>query len=275
MVLDKRNIENHPHLILQHLKGIDLDTSLVYIAGSLMEGFGNETSDIDVYVICKDISTDRFRGDPSSEELILSTQQAIVRNIRHDGIRYDFEYWSWNEFNQMIAKLNGLDFKTEHYIQRLSETEFDFLHRLKFGRPVINKEKFEEIYKSIQFNNLGFYQIVIKSEFYAGMVEDVQGALLSKDLGSAFFMARMLIDTMVTSYLAAYGETNPSSKWLYRKIIRYQEKTGDKILLSKYLDFQTRPFDETTVERYTKEALWFCQDLNVQVQTILKKKQVS
>ena len=42
---------SNPDSILKHLEGSELSDTLVYLAGSLTEGFGNQTSDVDVYVI--------------------------------------------------------------------------------------------------------------------------------------------------------------------------------------------------------------------------------
>lgn len=275
MLVDIQKILDKPNIILEKIKNIDIDNSLIYIAGSLMEGFGNKTSDIDVYIICEKMPSQLLKKNNSNGEVMLNKSQFIVHNLIYEGMRYDFEYWNKEKFEEIILKLNNLNFKTEGYIERLSNEEFDLLHRLKYGHPLTNETEFKKIYEKINFNNLNFYKVIIQSEKYANCVEDLQGAIYSNDLGTAFFIARQLIEVVVDSYLAINGETNPSKKWLYRKMIRHQEKTGDKELLNKYIFFQTYPFNKTTVNNHVKEAMKYCQNLNIKIQKLLKEKQLN
>jgi predicted nucleotidyltransferase len=268
-----KNILNNPSAILKYLSNINYDNSIVYLAGSLMEGFGNSTSDIDIYVICDEIPTIEIEDDiPQS---LLLTEQNLVRNVIHEGIRLDFEYWTWSEFNRAILKLNSLNFKTNEYIERISEDEFDLLHRLKFGKPIVNSERFEQVYNGIEFDNLGHYRVAVQNENYQGLLEDLQGAFLSKDYGSAFFLSRLFLDRTMTSFLAANGETNPNSKWLYRKALRYQERTGDFQLLENYLQLQSQPYNEDTINELIKKIISYGQSLNIKSQNKLKVKQTT
>lgn len=270
-----REVLSHKQVILSKLDDLDIKNSYVYAAGSLMEGFGNSTSDIDIYVICDKAYLDKPACKLSSSESLIRTENNLIRNVIQDGVRFDFEYWSWEDFNEIIRKLNGLDFKTEGYITRLSDDEYDLLHRLKYAKPLVNEEKFYMLYDSIVFENLRFYQVVVQSEKYSSFLEDLQGASSSGDYGSTFIMVRRLIDLVVTSYLAVNGETNPNLKWMYRKLARYQEITGDTVLLMEYLRLQTYPFTEDTIKSLIREAMKFCQNLNLKAQMALREKQVS
>lgn len=265
----------HKQVILSKLDDLNLENSLVYVAGSLLEGFGNATSDVDIYVVCEKSYLDKQACKLTDSESLIRSENNLIRNVIHDGTRYDFEYWSWENFNGIIKKLNCLDFKTEGHITRLSRDEYDLLHRFKYAKPLVNEEKFHELYDSIQFEDLGFYQVVVQSESYSGCLQDLQGASSSGDYGSAFIMVRCLIDIVVTSYLAVNGETNPSLKWMYRKLVRYQETTGDTALLQDYLRLQTYPFTEDTIKSLIRDALKFCQNLNLKAQEALRNKQVS
>lgn len=267
------NILENPEDILKYLN--NQEVFHVYLAGSLMEGFGNDRSDIDVYVICENIPQQFKSNKDNVVESLLWDGENLVRNIVCNGIRYDFEYWTKENFHKLIDQLNNIDFKTEGYISRFSDSEFDLLHRLKFGKALVDEEAFNKLHQSILFENLGFYQAITASEKFTSYVEDIQGATLSKDYGSAFFMVRRLLELAVTSYLAVHGETNPNIKWMYRKIVCYQERTGDKELLEKYLHFQTYPFDETTINLFVKEAMRFSQTLNIKTQNALRNNQLS
>lgn len=273
MTIIAQSLLANPNKILRHIN--EQEPIYTYLAGSTMEGFGNKTSDVDVYVICEKIPTSINKNEDNVGESILSDDYSLIHNIIYEGVRYDFEYWELSNFNKLVKQLNELNFKTDDYIPRFSDSEFDLLHRLKYGKALINTEKFNELHASIQFENLGYYQAIITSEKFTSFVEDIQGAMLSSDFGSAFFMVRRLVELAAISYLAIWGETNPNLKWIYRKILRYQEHTGDKKLLENYLYFQTYPFDELTIKDFVKEAMMFSQSLNVKTQMALKNKQLS
>lgn len=262
-----------PEQILKYLCGLDLKEGYVYISGSLMEGFGNHTSDLDVYVICNEIPVDLSIKDDCSGESYLWEGKTLVRNLIHEGVRFDFEYWTLKDFNNAVRQLRELDFKKNEHIDRISDMDFVLLHRLKYARPLLKMEEFLEFQATIPFENLGFYQGVILSERFTSFVEDIQGALLSEDLGSAFFMVRRLVELATVSYLAIHGETNPNLKWMYRKILRYQEQSGDHKLLEKYMYFQTHLFEQSTVKEFIKKAMRFAQDLNSKTQLALQVRQ--
>lgn len=268
-------ILENPNKVLKHIRGVNFDNVLVYLAGSITEGFGNATSDIDVYVVCEEVPSTNFNKGSDSDEAVLLTPQSLIYNIVDEGLRYDFEYWSWNDFNNIINLLNNLDFATENYIERLSDDEYDLMHRFKYSKPLCNYEKYKEIYNSVNFYNLSYYRAIIQSEKYTGLIEDIQGALMSADFGTAFFLARKIIDIVVTSYLALNDETNPNPKWLYRKLLRYQEKTSDTTLLELYIKFNTSEFYGTDIKIYTREVLKFCQGINIKIQNALKEKQLN
>jgi len=268
-----QNILDNPSFILNYLNHINFDNSIVYLAGSLMEGFGNSTSDIDVYVICDEIPS--VEQEENITQSFLHSNQNLIRNVIHENIRLDFEYWTWNDFNNAVDLLNNLNFKTDEYIERISDDIYDLLHRIKYGKAILNLTKFEDIYNKINFDNLAHYRVTIESESYRGLLEDLEGAYLSKDYGTAFFLSRIFLDKMMTSYLAAHGETNPNSKWLYRKALRYQDITGDVDLLNNYIELQNRAFSADTINELIKEMIKYGQLLNSKSQAALKIKQTS
>lgn len=277
--MDKINhILVEPNELLSLLHLTNLESAIVYLAGSLLEGFGNATSDIDVYVLCEEEDISILQNKKSKMDgAFYFTDDCITRNIRINGSRYDIEYWSHSKLTNMIMKLNKLDFTTTDYITRLSKEEFDVLHRIKYAKGIHNTQEFDRIYNSINFDNLNYYKIIIQSELYAGVVEDVQGAYLSKDFGSAFFMVRNLINIVMTGYLAGKGETNPADKWLYRKLQRYRERignNGDDNLMEEYVRLQTRDYSLESIDSYIKEVLGYCQKLNKESQNMLRDKQI-
>ena len=63
-------ISLHKQVILSKLDDLGLVNSLVYVAGSLMGGFGNATSDVDIYEVCEESHLDKQAcKSPDSESL--------------------------------------------------------------------------------------------------------------------------------------------------------------------------------------------------------------
>lgn len=273
MKITEKILENHPEILGNINLNGNYEISYVYLAGSLFEGFGNEMSDIDVYVIYKGILAEAPYDKNSS--LLQKEEGLLVNNIIVNGLRYDYEYWSLERFENAAKIINNLDCSTESYLPRISDSDYDLLHRLKFAKPIYNEEGFWEFYNSINFNNLKYYSAVIRSERYSGYIEDVQGAMLSGDLKSAFIMSRILIEEVVTGYLAIHGETNPSRKWLYRKFDKYVEKSGDIETYNEYFRLITEPqgFNEADLNAYIRSVIQFCQRINLACQNELLEYQ--
>ncbi|MEK8199508.1 nucleotidyltransferase domain-containing protein [Lysinibacillus sp. FSL M8-0134] len=263
------NLEN----IISYLPSYFDSYLTVYLSGSLIEGFGNKSSDIDVFVICEELP------DPEDSEIegevFLQGNKNLIQNFVIDGIRFDVEYWTKEHLEEVTKKLNSLDFQTDKHLERISQDELVFLHRLKIGKPIINKDYFTKIISSLNINNFHYYQITINSENFSNILEDIQGAISSSDYGSAYFWARDLLNLSISSYLSIYGETNPKNKWIYRKLLSYQENTGDTQLINDYIELQTMPYNEKDIKKHLKKLIQYAQNLNVISQSKLKSFQLS
>ncbi|AUS11636.1 nucleotidyltransferase domain-containing protein [Bacillus stercoris] len=238
----------------------------IYLAGSIMEGFGNDASDIDVFVISE--NPDRLAYEPTNftREVNIQVGESFIKNIVIDSIRYDFEYYRSSSFTSLIEKLNNLNFNTENYIPRFTADEIDLLHRLKFAEPLLNKSAFNTILNNINFENLNNYLVITNIESYDGHLEDLQGALSCSDFGTSFVLLKLLLKYSLNAYLAKYGETNPGEKWLFRKLSRYAEKHGDQHLLDKYLNLLCYPFEKDKIKHYAQKTINFTQPLIIKAQ---------
>ncbi|CAG7915102.1 hypothetical protein SSCS72_02923 [Mammaliicoccus sciuri] len=264
------NKEQVNEIILKSIKIPISDDVIIYKAGSIMEGFGNKSSDIDVYIICKlkDINNEISH----SEESVISKDDTYINNFFIENIRYDIEYWDIDKVRNTIEKLNNFNFKNDIYSDRLSKDEIDFIHRIKFGVPVINTVAFNKFKSNFNFNNLSKIQVLEHTEQFEGYLEDIEGALISKDLGTVYTLTKLILEEVTSSYLSSVGETNPSRKWLYRKMLRYEEKYQDSLLLENYLKFHGYKFNENSIDTYTTELLEYIQKLNIHIQNNYKKE---
>lgn len=268
-MLDVKTINEHI-AVVKDLNIVE-NTNIIYayLAGSIMEGFGNDSSDIDVFVICKNLDELKLLKQVPSET-ILEVGDTIVRNITVDSIRYDFEYYTIENFESTVRKINKLNFNTDKHIEILSNNSIDLIHRLKFANPIVNIEEFNEFKKNIKFKNLNKYLVVKIMEKYDGYLEDLEGALSSKDWGTAYTLIKLILKTGMNAYLASYGETNPGEKWIYRKLLRFAENNNDKDIIKEYFAFEGVLFNEDSIRSYAKSVLNFNQKLILQAQIILK-----
>ncbi|WP_439876909.1 nucleotidyltransferase domain-containing protein (plasmid) [Bacillus mycoides] len=270
-VLD--NLDKIKRLIIDNL--LYDNVKYVYLAGSVMEGFGNETSDIDVYVIVDGDLDVEISKEVKGRSL--KDTNNFVNNFIDNGIRYDYEYWSLSDWLNTINKLNNLIPEDPGFLKVLSTSDLDLLHRIKFAKPILNEECFLQNYSQINFENLEFYMASIKSEGYSNLLEDVEGALLSKDLKSAFIMVRLLLDETLSGFLAAHGETNPKHKWIYKKLSNYSKNSDEKEILNMYMNLLTQPKNlecDDELVHYIKSVIRFSQKLNIQTQNKLLQKEI-
>ncbi|MDQ0926459.1 putative nucleotidyltransferase [Bacillus atrophaeus] len=267
-----KEILNNKDIVLNHIKNLDVKSYFVYIAGSLVEGFGNGNSDIDVYVIYD--SDKGFNIEQNgSNEVLFKTELSYVNNIIYDGKRFDFEYWNINDVQAIINKVNSIDPNSEQYLIRLNKDETDFLHRFKVSQCIYNDELYSKYKQQISFEKLQFIQIVLHSEQYDGYIEDLQGAFSSGDLETSYLISHLLIETALASFLCSHGETNPSRKWLLRKLGKYENETLNSNLKNLYFDLLSFRFNPSNIENHIEKTIEFTTELNLEAQDYLKRMQ--
>lgn len=227
---------------------------VVYVSGSLVEGFGNLGSDLDVYVISEKVTIDT----PYFEHGIpVQVKQFACRRV-------DVEYWTFAQVEQLATRLDQLSFGSETEVATyLKINEEDFVHRLKIGMPVTDRDVFQSIRD--RFNYVAFRHSQVNRYLakYSNMLEDAIGALESEDWESSFWMSRSAWEFALQAYLAFHGETHINPKWMSRKVVRL----GDSTLFEKYKKFQ-RPQIQTEqdIADYVESCLEFANDLARQAQ---------
>lgn len=233
----------------------------VYVAGSIMEGFGNEKSDIDLFFIGKGLPTksiirkiiNLFKGYN-----VFYSKEKIVITAKYKEIDFDLEFHMERDVLEYIDSINKKTAKKK-------DSFIDFIHRLKFAESIYNTPYFDSLYKKIDFN---LYNDIFPrsiSLFYAIKSTDVEGAYREKDYQTSFFMAWSLLEDCIDSYLALYGETNPNSKWRIKKINRFMKENTQgidliSIIQNTFTDFDIN--DENILKQKTIFILKKCQYIN-------------
>src|SRR4051812_24165580 len=130
-------------------QGLDLtDTSsVIYLSGSLVEGHGHGTSDVDVYVI----GDDEPRGPLN---IVVENYQVAIDFGRCR--RVDYEYWTPPAVAALAEKLANLDLG-RGFLGVLHDAEEEFLHRLRVGVPLTQPEGFRRVQDAFDFDRLRRY----------------------------------------------------------------------------------------------------------------------
>lgn len=172
----------------------------VFVTGSRIEGFGNVTSDLDYFVFTETLkkSGDIFY-DPDLKIWIDVSYFTIERLHKSIGEIRDKEYVK----SCPIGSFQSLDMRVA-----------DFLHRMQVGQWLSHAK----VDFSIDRESLNFHLAKSFLEPARARLIDCIGEHLNGCNDSARHMARIAMELVLEANLALLGQTNPNSKWLYKKL---------------------------------------------------------
>lgn len=261
--MDFNKLLENPELIHQYIAP-NLLNHTIYICGSIAEGFGNSKSDIDVYVIAEELPL-----LDSVEGRLIFHEKYKIHNIQLDMSRIDIEYWTWQEVMRLQRILE--DYKISGDKLKLTEEEIDYLHRLKFAKPLYNEKLFLKLISDTRFDQFDRGLVIAHINIYSGLIEDIEGCLVDGDHYTALAACKLLLDRAIDAYLCSRGETNARPKWRLRKLIR--AFSGESDVFQKYMKYQyltdLRP---ETIRKHVEEVLLFCQQVVIEAQEVLEVK---
>lgn len=246
--------------------------AIVYLAGSIFEGFGNETSDVDVFVVGKkgDIQIKSAENSLDVEASHQSTSNFVI-----DGIRYDLEYVTLDFLNSVISKLETFKkFGDILYDALYSAKELDVIHRLKYAQPVYNDSKLNEILDRIDYNKFTELVSRIYMEKREARIEDAEGSFAEGDYGTLYYHLEYILTCAISAYIALFGETNTSAKWFFKKLSRHSEKKKNYDLLNLYKQHMKYPYDidenSAELKEYVKKIIILSNDICKKVTLLME-----
>jgi len=195
--------------ILQIIKPNEND--IVYLSGSIAEGFGNEGSDLDIYIITYDSYG--------------HTDETLPYQIMSYGREYTFTgqkillsgFYIQKDVFSMLLK--DIEFKIRNkQIMDLSNKLIELYHRIYKGIPLHNESGFNQLKANLNtdlfIKNLCLNRLVYSENRH----NDAVGALKSADIWTAYLSAKISLEKSIDGLLISKGETNPSDKWLFRRL---------------------------------------------------------
>lgn len=103
---------------------------VVYVSGSMVEGFGNPYSDLDLFVIKKKID---------SVEAQFQYEDFRIQIVTLGNNRFDVEYHPYHKVEEKIRMAKTFDPADLNSLERLTVKRIDFLHRLRVSHPLYNE----------------------------------------------------------------------------------------------------------------------------------------
>ncbi len=190
-----------------------------FIAGSLVQGYGNARSDIDLYLLCDTQPTD-VDAHPQAVALAEGVIQvgALETGV---GPRYDVEYWTTSQVAQCLDKVAANAFAAGTATgSDLSGFEIDLLSRLAHAVPVAGDPGLVDATVTALRSSAFFSVMAARAAtHYDIRSEDVRGQLEAADLHSAVLSTRIAFGAAVETVLAAYGDCGDSEKWRARRLM--------------------------------------------------------
>lgn len=195
----------------------DIPDGALALAGSLIEGIGNERSDIDVYLVA---------ASPDDGRLSFGDAQVVAVG----GLVVDIEYVDPARLRRLTGTLARFP-SDEVRNQRpsavaLTLPEIKILHNLRVARPVKGEDAWRDTVRAIDARGLARLIFDFCAVSIDMTQEDAVGFLEAGDPESAVALLRMLRQHLAGALLAAFGETNPAEKWRNLKLRRLAQTHG-------------------------------------------------
>ncbi len=180
---------------------------VVFFSGSLVEGFGNENSDLDLFLV-------RYDGEATPDpRLVLAT-------VGVEGAYVDYEVYNQANMAAVSGGINGTDVSDFRAVWETSLDRIDFYYRTAVGESAYNPKGLRRLQRD--FDRDVAARLL---QTWAGLrsVIKLQEARESLDAGyapQALVAATAAAAYACDSHLASEGEAYPNLKWRYEKIAR-------------------------------------------------------
>ena len=233
-----------------------------WVSGSLLEGLGNQSSDVDIFVLVPHLSDElpATRRDPDH------CTYAFIS----DETRFDIEFWAEDNVCQLASKLDSVrlddpEFNSNHY---LKYWESEFIHRLAVGVPLVEQQNFCVLKGRFNIEKFSRYLLENCLRMFDDAFDDAVGMIASSQENCGALRARDAMCHAIDSLLYASGCTNDKAKFRSLKLRRLVDKFEPyRQYETAFWQFQSVLPEETQHRRlYAERVLAFSSDLVGMVQ---------
>lgn len=198
------------------------DQDVVVLSGTLLEGFGNLYSDLDLYVIGEHLPT---KGAEVPATLVIR-EDGCVRRINETleesaNILLDVQYYTFRELETLARSLRTLYLEslqgTQIYRKALHPEDEDLIHKLLTGRTLQDGAGRFDARKTFDPGTFCFLKYRNEMGGYAEF-RDLVGSWTAGDLDTCLYNTRNYLISQVSGMMFLAGNTNPRPKWFVRRL---------------------------------------------------------
>ena len=198
------------------------------LVGSLAEGLGNATSDVDVLVLVEEDA-----GPPGALTGAILRSTAGTESLTYrDGVEVNVEVVRWSTVHASTTAF--LELAPMFYAERgeldiplIPLHERRLLHRIRTGLPLFGGDRAAAVRSELLLEMLPIYAALEGMIEYDEYMEDALG-MLATDPTGAILAARTAHLYVLQALLACFGETNQNPKWLARLLTRHEVRVPQR-----------------------------------------------
>jgi hypothetical protein len=233
----------------------------VYAGGSLVRGWGNDRSDLDIYVIV----AEPWRSDSAQIDTVALRPDTIPVEVLYvDKRRWDVEYWLESQVDQLFGKVAADQLEGGQPAgRRMTYPEVCFLERVGHAGLVDRDDWVHERQRQLEGSPVAEVMALRALHMMDVYTEDVVGQLAAGDVVSAVLTAKIALRYAVDALLASHGEFGESLKWFAH---RFRAADPPELGFDEYWALETmRSFDPAAPERWVEEVLMLCRRISSEV----------
>lgn len=202
--------------LLQAKSLVPTDTLCLFASGSLIRGWGNASSDLDLYVVAD--------SQPSSAtgrtyQVSVLPPKIRTNHLIEGGRVWDIEYWTVGQVDQLLGMLSWEAYRSANGRPLdIGDNDVDFVARLAHGLALDGVDAFEALHGRLDQSAARFVLPTRALDEYDKYALDVQGQIDAGDLPSAVLATRVALACMTEAVLAYHGDFTVSPKWRARQM---------------------------------------------------------
>ncbi len=218
-----------PHALLGRSRTTDGD--VVVLSGTLLEGFGNLYSDLDLYVIGKELPTKGSNVPP----VLVIREDGCVRRVNETlddpaDILLDVQYYTFRELDTLARSLRALYQdsiqSTQIYRKTLHHEDEDLIHKLLTGRVLQDGTGEFDAQRIFDPGMFCFLKYRNEAGGYAEF-RDLLGSWTARDFDTCLYNTRGYLVSQVSGMMFLAGNTNPRPKWFVRRLASMPAEFAD------------------------------------------------
>ncbi|MCZ7473002.1 MULTISPECIES: hypothetical protein [unclassified Micromonospora] len=250
-------------LAVLHERGLLPDSHLcAFAAGSLARGWGNATSDVDLYVIMPDQPS---ALGASSEAVDLDVAEMGVDALVVDGVQWDLKYWRTSQIRQIIDRFSWSRYEAgDTGGANVDMRQRDLIERLLHALPISGQEWYdrnvlEPLRESAMIPILVTHALQTSDTF----IEDAVGQMAADDVHNAILAVRTAFEMSIEALLTAHGEPGRRPKW---RPNRFRNADQSVLTFDEYWAIETmRDLDERSPKPWIISVIRLCQRIAMEV----------